>query len=253
MSLVIGDDQLILSIIADLLSKQTPMSKTHVVAHLEQIGFDRARVSLLVDKISEFNELRISDIDRIYNSNGEVRPKIVVTYPAYDNRGIPDKIGNNRIIGDIKKTLVSNIRLAKKRILIVSPYLESDGLLFFADILKMKADKGVKIKILIREYKENPNRMNKIARLYQEKLDSDNIRFYNYHFISEDGTIESTAHAKIIVVDNTIAYVGSADVRGRAFKLNFEMGSILTGYQALCVSRICDSMVDVSEEIELRK
>ena len=51
------------------------------------------------------------------------------------------------------------------------------------------------------------------------------------------------------MADDMIAYVGSADIRERAFFTNCELGFVRTGYPARVVSSILSLLVDSSDRI----
>lgn len=147
---------------------------------------------------------------------------------AYKPNYFPDPIS----IGDIGMQIVSSgpdsncehikngyikmISMAKKTILIQTPYLVPDK--SFLDALLIACFSGIEVKIMI------PN-----------KPDHMGIYWATYWFIGqflkagakvfiyENGFI----HAKTIVVDKEISSIGSANFDVRSFKLNFEVNAFL--------------------------
>ena len=177
---------------------------------------------------------------------------ITVTYPAYDDRGMPTKFQFKNASSLIVDDIVDMINSATKKIVILSPYVEDNGLEFISEILKVKLKKNVDVKMIARELTEDTNRRDKLIAWLRSNMSSyPNFSLYNYHYVSQSGHIDSTCHAKVVCVDDRIAYVGSADIRQRAIKLNFEIGTIQTGYIARAISSLLDETVLVSEKYAL--
>jgi Phosphatidylserine/phosphatidylglycerophosphate/cardiolipin synthases and related enzymes len=247
-----GNDRSILLAISDIVTKHKIISSDSLHSKLSENGFDTNFINNILKKYNFKNTINLKDVDSVFATINFDYTPIVVTYPAYDNRGISNKLRNDFFASNILHELSAIISSAKKEITIISPYVEENGIIFFEDILKRKIQKGVVINLVLREYNENTTRMNNLSCWIKDNMEGfNNFRLYNYHYTSEEGRIESTCHAKIVSVDGHIAYVGSADIRERAFKLNFEMGTINTGYVGRCISLICEEIVNASERIPL--
>ena len=245
-----GNDRLVLSAIADIVTHFEIISSDLLRTELLKIGFDRDFLCDIFSKYKFMSTVNLKDIDLIFTSINYDYAPIVVTYPAYDNRGVPKKIGNSSTTSGILDGLSAMMSSATREIIIISPYIEEDGIVFFEDVLKRKIQKGVVINIVLREYNDNSVRRDKLITWIRNNMsDADNFRLYNYHYVSAEGKIESTCHAKIVSIDGQVAYVGSADIKKRAYKLNFEMGTINTGYIGRHISLICKEIVNVSERI----
>lgn len=116
----------------------------------------------------------------------------------------------------IKMTYLKMINMAKKEILIQTPYYIPDGSIHEA--LKLALLSGVKV------YLQIPN-----------KPDHPLVYWATYSFAAElleygasVATYENGfIHAKTMVIDEGIASVGSANIDVRSFRLDFEVNSIL--------------------------
>ncbi|MBQ0786517.1 MAG: cardiolipin synthase [Oceanihabitans sp.] len=108
------------------------------------------------------------------------------------------------------------ICLAKKEILITTPYfIPGDSLL---DALVIAAKSGVSVKLLVPGISDS-----KLANLasssYYNTLLYAGVEIYKYQ--------KGFVHAKTVVVDNEIAIVGTANMDIRSFDLNFEVNAIV--------------------------
>ena len=114
----------------------------------------------------------------------DYRP-IAITYPAYDNRGIPAKNPYSKSITYILESIQNIIYSARKRILILSPYVEDDGLDYLRDIIVMKLRNKVEVKMIVRELDKDTSRRDKLIRWIKDNLAMyDNFSLYNYHYVS---------------------------------------------------------------------
>lgn len=247
-----GSDLYLLQALLDTVSDLEVISRADLIDKLIDLGFSEMRVNMLLDRLNIHSQVNIADLSKIYDNELKNKP-IAVTYPAYDNRGIPAKNPYSKSIVSILESIQDIINSARDRIMILSPYAEDDGLAYLRDSLVMKLKMGVKVKLIVREIYEDTNRKNKLIRWIRDNLSMyDEFSLYNYHYISNNGHIDSTCHAKVVVSDNSIAYVGSGDIRSRAFNLNMEMGTIHRGFNARVISSLVSDIVEVSTEYPVR-
>lgn len=109
--------------------------------------------------------------------------------------------------------LVIYIQECQESITIVTPYFLPDDVIFAS--LAVKAHRGKKITLIIPEHSNQ--KMVDRARYYflrELKDDGVDIQFY------QPGMV----HAKLFIVDNKVAMIGSANMDRRSFFVNFEMG-----------------------------
>ncbi|WP_209125790.1 cardiolipin synthase [Alkalihalobacillus sp. BA299] len=116
----------------------------------------------------------------------------------------------------IKKLFFSMIVSAKKSIWIASPYFIPDEDILSA--LRIAALSGVDVRILV------PNRPDKrivfyASRSYFPELLEAGVKIYEYN--------RGFMHSKIVIIDNEIASIGTANMDMRSFHLNFEVNAFL--------------------------
>jgi cardiolipin synthase len=108
------------------------------------------------------------------------------------------------------------INSARQRIWISSPYFVPDESVMSA--LTLARLRGVDIRILIPEMPDN-KLMYFAAYDYFDDLSESGIEFYRY----QDGFI----HEKVMLVDDALSAVGTANFDNRSFRLNFEITALM--------------------------
>lgn len=140
----------------------------------------------------------------------------------------------------IKKLFFSMITSAKKSIWIASPYFIPDEDILSA--LKIAALSGVDVRILV------PSRPDKrivfyASRSYFPELLEAGVKIYEYN--------RGFMHSKILIVDNEIASIGTANMDMRSFHLNFEVNAFL--YKTISVQTLVgDYIYDMEHSTIIR-
>jgi len=134
----------------------------------------------------------------------------------------------------IKNIFFSMITSAKKSVWIASPYFIPDEDIFQA--IKVAALSGVDVRLLI------PQKPDKwfvwhASRSYFPDLLEVGVRIYQY----ERGFM----HSKIVIVDNELASIGTANMDLRSFHLNFEVNAFL--YETESIQKLVN---DYLEDLE---
>ena len=137
-------------------------------------------------------------------------------------------------IRETREVFALVIAAAERELLITSPYLDERGVMLLEAPLQAAALRGVALRLLTRELAINETRPSR--ELIGPRARAKGIstlanwfgeRFQVADYYYTDGTHQVAAlHAKIIQADNTVGYVGSAEVREYALRVNFEMGYI---------------------------
>ncbi|MCK6457569.1 MAG: cardiolipin synthase [Phycisphaerae bacterium] len=116
----------------------------------------------------------------------------------------------------LHQLLYAAVAAARRSVCIITPYFVPDSPMLMA--LKSAALRGVRVQLLI------PSRTDHwfvlwAGRSYYEELSAAGIEIYEY----EDGML----HSKTVVVDQSWALVGSANMDARSFRINFEVTTVL--------------------------
>ncbi|WP_096435725.1 cardiolipin synthase [Alteribacter populi] len=141
----------------------------------------------------------------------------------------------------IKKLFFTMITSAKRSVWISSPYFIPDEDMLSA--IKIAALGGIDVRILV------PSRPDKrivfhASRSYFPELLEAGVKIYEYH--------RGFMHSKLIIVDNEIASIGTANMDMRSFHLNFEANAFL--YRTRSVeSLVSDFVYDMEHSTIIRQ
>ncbi len=117
-------------------------------------------------------------------------------------------------------TIVELIDRAHRELLLVSYATHSEPRI--AEALHMAADRGVDITLLLERHVDNPS--------YTATTDTfPGLQARRLTWAANSRPPGAALHAKLIVVDRTIALVGSANLTGRAMIHNLECGILIRG------------------------
>lgn len=141
----------------------------------------------------------------------------------------------------IQEMCFGAIAVAKKRVWITSPYFIPDPSIYNA--LKTAAVAGVEVIVILPYHSDS--RLVKLASLsYVEELMHAGVRFYEY--------TKGFVHAKVMIVDDLLATVGTANMDMRSFFFNFEMTALMFDREP--IDRLTrDFLQDLSDSRELRQ
>ncbi|WP_028593301.1 cardiolipin synthase [Paenibacillus assamensis] len=131
---------------------------------------------------------------------------------------------------------------AQERIWMMTPYFVPDLSIRLA--LKTAGMSGVDVRIII-PHQSDSNIVDWAARSYVEELMKAGVKFYEYQ--------QGFCHAKTLIIDKTLACIGTANMDMRSFYCNFELNAIL--FDSNAIYRVeADFFEDfeVSREIEYR-
>jgi len=103
--------------------------------------------------------------------------------------------------------------------------------------------RGVKIRILTRELIERRYAEVSWIKELARALELENsVTIVDYHHTSNTGKVVSSTHAKMLIADSGVAYIGSAELRRNSLIANFEVGCLLSGPVVFGLCEVFDSM-----------
>jgi len=115
----------------------------------------------------------------------------------------------------------------------IAVYLITTGSTDFLQLLKNDLNRGIRITFLVNSFFSQPVDVQK--QLYE--LANKYPYFVLLDFI---GTERETLHAKIIVVDRKVAFIGSSNLTGGGLTYNHEIGVRIEGPAAKQIAEIID-------------
>lgn len=113
-------------------------------------------------------------------------------------------------------SFVHLIQSAQQRIWIATPYFVPD--LKVTGALQLAALKGLDIRILLPAKTDNPL-ITLAMRSYVNELSQLGIRFFQYQ--------KGFMHQKVMLIDNDLSYIGSANLDNRSLRINFELNALI--------------------------
>lgn len=179
-----------------------------------------------------------------------------IDYPQVELTGtFPEKlsVSGNKDIQPISDNLRRMIFDAELEVRIANPYFDPSPAVV-GDIASL-ANRGVQTKILTRETSSaNANLRQSLNSMY-ESIDScskNKLRVRDlYKTNSTTGQQDFATHAKIVVVDREICYLGSANLTETSLSDNFELGVILREEIVESVSSIFDDVFRLATPVKL--
>lgn len=139
---------------------------------------------------------------------------------------LPDKIGTSGVQivssgpdskwASIKNSYLKMISNAKEKIYIEIPYFIPDDSLF--DALKIAGLSGVDVRVVLPNKPDHPF-VYWAGMSYIGELLKAGVKFYTY----EKGFL----HSKVVIMDDFVSSVGTANLDIRSFKLNFEVNAFI--------------------------
>lgn len=154
---------------------------------------------------------------------------------------LSDRPGQNLQL--LENTFIQIINDAKKYVYINTPYLILDNEI--SSMLCLAAKSGVDVRIALPHIPDKRT-IFMMTRSFYAQLIAAGVKIYEY----TPGFI----HAKSVVSDDKVAYVGSCNMDYRSFYLHFECGAVL--YDCPCIEEIKTDYLEtltLCEEISLKK
>jgi cardiolipin synthase len=131
--------------------------------------------------------------------------------------GPPSHVTSSRLTA---ATIVELIARARERLLLVSFATHTEPVI--AAALQAAAGRGIEIVLVVERHADNPAYTSASAPFL-------GLPALRLHWPADQREADAALHAKIIVVDDKIALVGSANLTGRAMETNLECSILLHG------------------------
>lgn len=172
---------------------------------------------------------------------------IVISRPRLQDIGLLSLQLRNEYL-DSKDCFRTIIESSNNTIRICSPFLQSnvlskDTFPDLAELLENALNRGVNIFVLSRElFGQRGSELNWIIELARRIDSEDKLKIIDYHLPDSSGRVISSTHAKLLISDTKLAYVGSAELRRNSLVANFEVGCLVSGPQVVGLCEVFDAM-----------
>ena len=147
------------------------------------------------------------------------------------------------------QAFISLVQGAENRVVVMTPFLDSRGALWVKQLFSYTASTVSRYLVLRRL--EDPDRHDYPNGFEGQRswLVDHGVKIYNYSLARSGVVGRETFHAKVVLCDNTAAYVGSSNFSAASLEHSMEMGAILGGKAARDVALVVDAVLQVSTRI----
>lgn len=183
----------------------------------------------------------------VHTANDEV--DVVLTKPAGSSRlaqALDNTLRGDWGLINTRDLLPMMAEQATQRFAIMTPFVDDTGADIIASLFA-NTRPGVRRELIIRSGSDGglPVGLAKIA----EELNAFGVRCYNFRLDRADTAGYETFHAKVVLVDDHAAYVGSANMNRWSFEYSLELGLRVTGKAGGRIAEIVDAVIHVSAPI----
>lgn len=173
--------------------------------------------------------------------------KLTATFPPGIHGG---KVTDVRpLSSDLRKLFFD----ADSVVRIANPYFDPNPSVV-GDIASL-ANRGVTTKILTRETESASSKLVSALNGVYEGIDPENryrLRVRDlYERDDETGRQAYATHAKVVIADRDLCYLGSANLTDTSLSNNFELGVILRGERVETAIQVFDTVFDFARDVEL--
>jgi phosphatidylserine/phosphatidylglycerophosphate/cardiolipin synthase-like enzyme len=170
------------------------------------------------------------------------RARIVVTVPIRPSHfeGALARINDSGVLIETMETFLHLSRRASERLVVVSPFLDADGLEWASSLFE--ATRAPDRALICRHYDH-------VTPPYETRLSAAGVAIHEYFLVRPKGwgsRAAETFHAKIVLADQVAAYVGSANFLRSSKELSLECGVLLEGRAVKQVHDVVQSMLQIA-------
>lgn len=123
----------------------------------------------------------------------------------------------------------SMVRTAKRRIVVMTPFFDAKGALWLQELFSL-VQPGVE-RVLVLRSLEDPTRNDYPVGFdtIVPWLNAEGVKIYNYSIPRLEGAGRETFHAKVVLCDRNVSYIGSSNMTQASLEYSMEMGVLLEG------------------------
>lgn len=158
-----------------------------------------------------------------------------------------------RTIPDIATTIRNQVFDADSSVRIANPYFDP-SLELVSDLASLPR-RGVETRVLTRETAEQKGDTRTTLNKMWDSIDEankDNLEVRDLYRWDENERAQAFAtHAKIVIVDDRVCYVGSANLTDTSLSTNFEFGVVVKGAIVETASKVFDEVFEYSNRVDL--
>jgi len=184
-----------------------------------------------------------------YRQRDANQVEITLSPPAHPSRlmeMLPKQGFSWTRLYDTKDSLIELASQAERRLVIISPFLDREGIEWIGQLFETTAKKSIKRIMIVRGRDQTEA---DVLRTHDSQLAAWGVDILTYA-ISHDPAFRSPAietfHAKILLADGDKAYIGSANMTRWSRDFSMECGVILRGPSVKPVATLVEAMIKIS-------
>jgi|SRR5581483_2582606 len=184
-----------------------------------------------------------------YRQRDANQVEITLSPPAHPSRlmeTLPKQRFSWTRLYDTKDSLIELASWAERRLVIVSPFLDKEGIQWIGQLSEATVPKQIERIMVIRgRDKAETEALSGSS----SHLASYSVKILSYSIGRGSSRSIETFHAKIVLADSDKAYVGSANMTRWSRDFSMECGVILRGPSVRPVATLVDAILAISEQI----
>jgi phosphatidylserine/phosphatidylglycerophosphate/cardiolipin synthase-like enzyme len=144
---------------------------------------------------------------------------------------------------ETERAFLALVQKAQRRVVVMTPFLDVKGAQWLQELLTSVAP-GVE-RVLVLRMLDDPTRSDYPVGYdhLAPWLKSEGVKVFNYALIKAGGFSRETFHAKVVLCDESSAYIGSSNMTAASLEHSIEMGVVLSGKAALRVGDVVDAVI----------
>ena len=180
--------------------------------------------------------------------------RVAVSTPPLTNFGLQRTLSRYDFI-NTREAFREIIESTKEIIRISSPFFEknvidNEALPEFPDLISSALDRGCELRLVSRQVKGlRISDLNWLIELAKKQGKMDQLKLFDYYVENDKHSIISSIHAKMVIADYSLAYIGSAEIRRNSISKNFEVGILIRGPSVWGLAELFDLMTVYSKEL----
>lgn len=137
----------------------------------------------------------------------------------------------------------SMVRSAQHRVVVMTPFFDVKGALWLKELFAL-VQPGIE-RVLVLRSLEDPTRKDYPIGFdtISSWLRADGVKVLNYSIPRVEGVGRETFHAKVVLCDRNVSYVGSSNMNAASLEHSMEMGILLQGKTSADVATVVDSVL----------
>jgi len=134
------------------------------------------------------------------------------------------------------------VQSAKRRVVVMTPFFDGTGAAWLKELLSNVLP-GVERTLILRSLEDTARKDYPFGYdTISAWLSAQGVRVFNYSVPRAEGGRE-TFHAKAVLCDRTVAYLGSSNVTAASLEHSMEMGVVVEGRAAASVAEVIDAVL----------